>query len=200
MANIRKPFEAYKGTAPYIFVSYAHKDSDKIFPIISEFHNLGFPIWYDEGIDPGNEWTEEISRAILNCSLFIVFISSSSVKSKNVNNEIYFALSKEKKFIPILLEETTLEPRLEMQIGSIQHIKYNEPESEEFYNKCQKAFTAFNIKMINDDGAVYEGNKCIPDKTFMTGSPANEPEHRDKEVPRQQVKVWTSTCGSPSFL
>jgi hypothetical protein len=50
MDNTRIPFEAYKGTDPYVFVSYAHKDLDKVFPIISEFHKAGFPIWYDEGI------------------------------------------------------------------------------------------------------------------------------------------------------
>jgi hypothetical protein len=33
MDTTRIPFEAYKGTDPYIFVSYAHKDSDKVFPI-----------------------------------------------------------------------------------------------------------------------------------------------------------------------
>jgi hypothetical protein len=71
MDNTRILFESYKGTDPYIFVSYAHKDSDEVYQIIFEFHKDGFPVWYDEGIDPGNEWPQEIANVILHCSLFI---------------------------------------------------------------------------------------------------------------------------------
>jgi hypothetical protein len=142
----KSPFEAYKGTDPYIFVSYSHKDSDKVFPIISEFHKVGFPIWYDEGIDPGNEWPKEIATALLNCSLFIVFISASAAASKNVVREINFALKKDKHFIPIWLEETTLDPGLDMQITSNQGINRFNMEPENFYRQCQKSFEAFKIK------------------------------------------------------
>jgi len=149
MDNTRIPFEAYKGEEPFIFVSYAHKDSDKVFPIISEFHKAGFPIWYDEGIDPGNEWPTEIANALLNCSLFIVFISSFSKESKNVVREINYALSKDKPFIHIWLEETTLNPGLDMQISTNQGIMLFRMEQENFYRKCRQTFEAFKIKKTN---------------------------------------------------
>ena len=150
MINTRIPFEAYKGNDPYIFISYAHKDSNKVFPIISEFHKAGFPIWYDEGIDPGNEWPEEIANALLNCSLFIVFISSSSVKSKNVVREINYALSKDKPFIHIWLEEATLNPGLEMQISTNQGIMCYKMEPENFHRKCRQSFEAFKISRMQE--------------------------------------------------
>jgi hypothetical protein len=151
MDNTRIPFEAYKGTDPYIFVSYAHKDSDKVFPIIAEFHKAGFPIWYDEGIDPGNEWTDDIAKALQKCSLFIVFISASAVKSDNVRREINYALSKNKPFIHIWLEDasailTQQYPGLEMQINSTQGIMRFRMEPENFYRKCLQSFDAFGIK------------------------------------------------------
>jgi hypothetical protein len=146
MDNTRIPFEAYKGTDPYIFVSYAHKDSDTVFPIISEFHKAGFPIWYGEGIDPENEWPQEIAKVILNCSLFIVFISSSSAKSENVVREIFYSLKNKKPFIHIWLEDTTLDPGLDMQISSLQGIMRFNMEPENFYRKCRRSFEAFGIK------------------------------------------------------
>jgi tetratricopeptide (TPR) repeat protein len=146
MDNTRIPFEAYRGTDPYIFVSYAHKDSDQVFPIIAEFHQAGFPVWYDEGIDPGNEWPEEIAKALLNCSLFIVFISASAAESRNVVREINYALSKNKPFIHIWLEDATLNPGLEMQISSNQGIMRFRMERENFDRKCQQSFEAFGIK------------------------------------------------------
>jgi formylglycine-generating enzyme required for sulfatase activity len=142
----RISFEAYKGTDPYIFVSYAHKDSDKVFPIIAEFRKAGFPVWYDEGIDPGNEWPEEIARALLKCSLFIVFISTSSAASENIVREINYALKNKKPFIHIWLEDTTINPGLDMQISSLQGIMRFRMEPENFHRKCQQSFDAFGIK------------------------------------------------------
>ena len=41
---------AYEGTEPYIFISYAHKNTDQVIPIISVLQNRGFRVWYDAGI------------------------------------------------------------------------------------------------------------------------------------------------------
>jgi formylglycine-generating enzyme required for sulfatase activity/molybdopterin synthase catalytic subunit len=143
------PFVAYKGNDPYIFVSYAHKDSDKVYPIIAEFHKAGFPLWYDEGIEPGNKWVAEIANTLLQCSLFIVFISSASAGSKNVIKEIDFAIDEGKPFVPIWLEETTLTPELKFQISGNQGIMYFQMDPDHFYRKCRQAFETFNIKRIN---------------------------------------------------
>ncbi|MDR0623665.1 MAG: TIR domain-containing protein [Treponema sp.] len=142
----RIPFEAYRGKEPYIFVSYAHADSNRVFPILSEFHNTGFPVWYDEGIDPGNEWPEEIANALDKCSLFVVFISASSAASVNVRNEINFALSEKKPFIAVWLEDAVLTPGLKLQIGSKQAIMRFRMNPEDFNRKCLQSFGASGIK------------------------------------------------------
>ena len=120
------PFPAYKGDAPYIFISYAHVDSPDVYPIISEFKDLGYNVWYDEGIEPGIEWPEEIANALGHCSLFVVFVSPAAAASPNVRNEINFALGRKLPFIAIHIKATTLTPGLELQIGAKQAIlKYN---------------------------------------------------------------------------
>ncbi len=52
-----RPFPAYKGDEPYIFVSYAHADDEIVYPEIQWLHDQGFNIWYDDGIDPGSTWS-----------------------------------------------------------------------------------------------------------------------------------------------
>jgi hypothetical protein len=140
------PFEAYKGDAPYIFVSYAHKDAERVFPIISKFHKSGFPIWYDEGISPGYEWRQEIRDAILGCTLFIVFTSISAEESKEVRKEIHFAESNKKPIIPICLEEIKRDSSLAMALGAYQGIMQFEMKEEVFYRKCLQSFESFGIK------------------------------------------------------
>ena len=68
----RMPYPAYRGREPYIFVSYAHADSVRVFREIARLNEDGYHVWYDEGIAPGNEWTDEIAEALANCSAFIV--------------------------------------------------------------------------------------------------------------------------------
>jgi hypothetical protein len=116
------PFEAYSGLDPYLFVSYSHKDSSLVYQELNRLHQLNFRIWYDEGIDPGNEWPEEVALALKNCAFFLVFISENSIKSRNVINEINFAIKFLKPVLAIHIEETELPIGLELRIGDIQAI------------------------------------------------------------------------------
>ncbi len=59
-----KPFPAYKGEDPYVFVCYAHGDSAVVYPEIEWLHEQGVKIWYDEGISAGKVWRQEIAEAI----------------------------------------------------------------------------------------------------------------------------------------
>ncbi len=58
-----RPFPAYKGEEPYVFVSYAHKDVSLVYPELTWLNNQGINIWYDEGIEAGTEWREELGQA-----------------------------------------------------------------------------------------------------------------------------------------
>lgn len=141
MTNLRPPFEAYCGEEPYIFVSYAHRDSEAVFAEIRAWHARGFRVWYDEGIDPGNEWPDEIARAAKACSLFVVFISNHSVVYANVRNEIAFAKRWNRTILAIHLTETTLPDGLELQLGSIQAILKWRMNAESYARKIEKAFS-----------------------------------------------------------
>ena len=120
--KVEPPFEAYSGGDPYLFVSYSHDDSARVYEEIDRLHRLGFRIWYDEGIDPGNEWPQEVANALVRCAFFLVFISPRSVESINVRNEINFAINRKKSFLAIHIEETDLPVGLELRMGDIQAI------------------------------------------------------------------------------
>ena len=54
----------YSGTEGFIFISYSHRDSVQAMEIIARLMENGFRVWYDEGIDPGSEWDENIAEHI----------------------------------------------------------------------------------------------------------------------------------------
>ena len=145
----RLPYPAYRGKEPYIFVSYAHRDSPRVFEEIKRFNDAGFHVWYDEGIAPGNEWSDAIAEALSDCAVFVVMLTPTSARRPNVLNEISFALDEGKPFLAVYLEETQLTPGLKLRISRMQAIlKYNMSD-EEYEFKYIEAFTGFGLKQVN---------------------------------------------------
>ena len=122
----------YEGREPYIFVSYAHRDYDRIAPILRALFDRGYRFWYDDGIDPGTEWPESIARHLKNSSACLSFLTPYSAASNNCRREINFALSRNIPLLTVFLEETKISSGLEMQISTYQSImgyKYPDPGS-----------------------------------------------------------------------
>lgn len=164
------PFAAYKGSGKYIFISYAHKDSAQVYPIITRFHQQEYNVWYDEGIEPGIEWPEEIANALDGSSLFVVFITPNSVASENVRNEINFALAQKMPFIAIYLCATSLTPGLQLQIGSKQAILQYQMDADAFERKYRYSFDT-----------IFNPGKREPEKPAVPPITATAPEQKAPE-------------------
>jgi hypothetical protein len=67
----------------------------------------------------------------------------------NVRNEINLALSENKPFIAIWLEDAVLSPGIKLQIGSKQGIMRFRMDPENFYRKCFQSFGSSGIKKID---------------------------------------------------
>ena len=79
---------AYEGREPYIFVSYAHKNSDSVMPVIESLFADKYRVWYDEGIAPGSEWPKNIEDHLREAAAVLVFVSEESLASPNCENEV----------------------------------------------------------------------------------------------------------------
>ena len=126
----------YEGKEPFIFISYAHKDSDVVISFIEELQSRHFRVWYDEGIDPGSEWPETIAEHLMECDLFIVFVSDNSMQSFNVRKEINFALEEGRNILCIHLEDAHMTPGMKLQLNALQSLFFHRyPNREEFFKK-----------------------------------------------------------------
>ncbi len=94
---------AYEGNDPYIFVSYAHKDSERVLPVIHQLYERKYRVWYDEGIKPGSEWPKNIAIHLQKAAAVLVFVSKNSLASPNCKNEISRA-PKDKKMILVSID------------------------------------------------------------------------------------------------
>ncbi len=139
------PFQAYRGNELYIFVSYAHADKAIVYPEIQLLHDRGCRIWFDEGITPAREWSEEIAQAINECSFFVVFMTSRAAESGYVRREIHFAVDKKKPFLTIYREPTTLSDGLQWLIGPVQAIAKHEIQHVMYLEKLGQALPKATI-------------------------------------------------------
>ena len=125
--------------SPYIFISYSHKDSKTVLPIIEFMKNEGFSVWFDKGIEAGTEWPAYIESHLKQSSVFLAFLSKSAVESRNCRKEINLADKLNKEMLVVYLEKTELVEGMDLQLSSTQSLyRYNQSE-ESFRNSLVKA-------------------------------------------------------------
>ena len=117
---MEKPFPAYKGDEPYVFVCYSHEDSEVVYLELEWLHRQGVNIWYDEGISAGRIWRKEIAEAIQGASKFLYYISKAALASDHCNREVDYALDKAFEVVPVFLEEIQLTPELDLALNRVQ--------------------------------------------------------------------------------
>ena len=116
---VDKPFPAYKGDDPYVFVCYAHADED-VYPELRWLQDQGINIWYDEGISAGKVWRAEIAEAIQLAAKFLYYVSQTSLQSEHCNREVHYALDKGIDIVPVYLDGSELTPELDLALNRVQ--------------------------------------------------------------------------------
>lgn len=121
----------YTGKESYAFVSYKHEDKDQVYPVLYMLQRNGLRIWYDDGIEGGQNWQQIISQKLEESSLFILFSSEMSVKSENVLDEIFVAFhSLNKNCVTIRLDNATFDRIIEARIIRHQTLSICDSELE----------------------------------------------------------------------
>ena len=134
---MEKPFPAYRGDDPYTFVCFSHADADAVYYELVWLKEQGCNIWYDEGIAPGTEWTQELADAIEGADHFLFFVSPDAVDSKYCRDELHFALSRSKYLASVHLKKTLLTGGMELSMGTIQSILKYELSRADYRKKIR---------------------------------------------------------------
>jgi hypothetical protein len=103
------------------FFSYSRDDSGFALRLAQDLKAAGANVWIDQlDIPPGMQWDRMVEGALNSCPVMMVILSPVSVKSENVLDEVSFALSKQKRVIPVLYRECDVPFRL----ARLQHIDF----------------------------------------------------------------------------
>src|SRR5262245_25878246 len=96
---------------PRVFVSYSHKDADAANRLARYLEQFGVDVWIDRtGLGPGDSIVGKIQDALQGIDGLVALLSTSSVASRWVKQEIEAMLSAELsghsvKVFPVVLDE-----------------------------------------------------------------------------------------------
>ena len=121
-----KTVTAYEGSEPFVFVSYAHKDTETVMPVIRGLCEKGVRVWYDGGLELTEEWLDCIAEHLDKSCCVIAFVSRNFENSPNCRQEISFAIEEGKGIAVVYLEpRENLKARTRMQLGPLHAMFYD---------------------------------------------------------------------------
>ena len=98
-------FKPYEGARPFLFISYAHQQSDAVVDTIRIINDKGYRLWYDEGIPAGSDWPANIALHMQNCERVVFFLSARAMESPNCLSEMRTARRLGKPILVVELED-----------------------------------------------------------------------------------------------
>lgn len=101
----------------HVFLIHAHKDREKVHKLYKRLAQGGVDVWLDaERLQPGQDWQNEIRRALLGSAVAVVCLTRNFDKQRGYRHEeLQLALEKARTFpddqifiIPVRLEKCAL--------------------------------------------------------------------------------------------
>lgn len=151
---------------PYIFVSYAHVDRQRVFPIIKRIYEKGWRVWYDEGLELGGDYYQSLKKHIINCAVFLLFLSENSLKSDFITeNEIPLAMEHQKKTVILgldenLFEKCDIEGALKTDADNVESVLSQISFLEKTAPRKALGHTISENVLSHNRDSVYECEKC----------------------------------------
>ena len=158
----------------YIFLSYSHRDSGKIQPIV-DWLEEHYHVWYDKNLGVAHEYNEEIADHIRNAKIVIAFFSGPYIESPYCRDEIMYARTKGVEILGIVISPVQLSEGMQLRLGRFQMLNFTTGQidfekiiSNSHIQKCKKESAAgLLIDHLHQTGAQLQVNQ-VPHLLFST--------------------------------
>lgn len=104
-----------------IFFSYSRQDTEFTLRLAKDLRKTGLETWVDQlDIPAGEHWDWSIEQALEQCEYFLPVLSPDAVSSRNVMDELSFAIEERKRILPILAKNC----KLPFRVRRIQYLDF----------------------------------------------------------------------------
>ncbi|HET7036646.1 MAG TPA: AAA family ATPase, partial [Thermomicrobiaceae bacterium] len=134
--------------SPYLFVSYASRDRERVLPVVERLEAAGVTTWVDrEGIHGGANYALEIAEAIEHAEALLLMCSDASLASRNVKQELALAWRFEKPYLPLLLDPVEIPKDVAYWLEGAQWIELLERSEHEWLADVALALAPLGITL-----------------------------------------------------
>src|SRR5688572_7932162 len=99
-----------------LVISYSRTDQVQVRAVVAllkaTLADVEKAVFWDGELEPGKEWFAQITRHIDAAPQLFVFWCAHAQNSAEVRREVVYALSKNKRVVPVILDDTELSPEL----------------------------------------------------------------------------------------
>ncbi|HEY7127408.1 MAG TPA: DnaJ C-terminal domain-containing protein [Ktedonobacterales bacterium] len=111
-----------------IFISYSRTDSTFVDRLESDLNANRFHAWVDRRkLEGGQDWMDELEKAIDACHVVLIVVSPDAVKSEYVRMEYRHGRAQGKSLIPVHLRTTQ---KIPMDLSTLQWVNFQEAYEE----------------------------------------------------------------------
>jgi hypothetical protein len=125
-----------KATPKQVFLSHARNDRTIADSLAEELRRQEINVWYDQSISPGEDWPEEIKKALNACDSMIAILHQHSFSSSYVRNELEHAFFDDRykgRLLPVLIGPSSDADfaRLPWVLTKMKYLRITEKQSPE---------------------------------------------------------------------
>lgn len=133
-------------TKPYVFISYASADRERVLHVVNVLQGAGITCWLDQhNIAGGTNWGGSIAAAIQGCAALVLMSSSASLSSRNVRQEIALAWQHDKPYLPLRLDMTSVPTDLAYWLATAQWIEVLDHPVEVWLPKASQTLAHLSV-------------------------------------------------------
>ncbi|HEY9651943.1 MAG TPA: TIR domain-containing protein, partial [Coleofasciculaceae cyanobacterium] len=173
-----------------VFLAYAHEDKPVMEQIRNSLRREGFTVWTNTtDIQTGEAFEKAIGRGIEQADNIVYLLSPDALNSEYCQQEFNYALSLNKRIIPVLVRETELQ-QIPTVIKSLQYIDITDNVQSEDYRLDENQL----IKILHQDEAYYRQHKVLLVKALNWQRQSNNPSILLRGYNLCQAEAWLKTA------
>ena len=185
---------------PYVFVSYASADRERVLPVVARLEAAGVRVWIDrDGIHGGENYGQLITAAIKDAALLLVLASDASLASRNVRQELALGWRFEKTYLPLLLDPVTVPDEVAYWLEAAQWVELLDHPADRWLPDVAQALVHHGITLRLPDAVPQPAVALLPESARLPIPPTafigreREVEAVCSELRRPAVRLLTLT-------
>ncbi|MFZ9739657.1 MAG: toll/interleukin-1 receptor domain-containing protein, partial [Prochlorotrichaceae cyanobacterium] len=169
-----------------VFLAYAEENRGTAEKIRNSLRREGFTVWTNTtDIHAGNDFQKVIERGIEETDSVVYLLSPAAVRSGYCQHELEYALSLQKRIIPVLVEETPSD-QIPLKLRNLQYIDLTDNQEESDYDLDESQL----LKALRQDAAYHGTHKHLLTKALKWDRQHRNPTLLLRGYNLQQAEAW----------